>query len=81
MSQNINSTTTHLKFSYILILANLLQTDNETKSIKIYTTRSIKNAEAYLKPRQKCKMEISTKTVKDLQLLTVFQKKNSISEV
>ena len=34
MSQNINSTTRHLKFSYISILTNLLRTDNETKSVK-----------------------------------------------
>ena len=33
MSQNINSTTSHLKFGYISILTNL-QTDNETKSVK-----------------------------------------------
>ena len=34
MSTNISSTTRPLKFSYILILTNLLQTDNETKSVK-----------------------------------------------
>ena len=34
MSQNINKTTTHLKFCYISILTNLLRTDNETKSVK-----------------------------------------------
>ena len=33
MSQNINSTTRHLKFSYISILTNL-RTDNEMKSVK-----------------------------------------------
>ena len=31
MSQNINKTMKHLKFRYIFILTNLLQTDNETK--------------------------------------------------
>ena len=30
----INKITRHLKFCYILILTNLLRTDNETKSIK-----------------------------------------------
>ena len=30
----INETMTHLKFRYILILTNLLRTDNETKSLK-----------------------------------------------
>ena len=34
MSQNINETTRHLKFRYISILANLLRTDNKTKSVK-----------------------------------------------
>ena len=34
VSQNINETTRHLKFSYISILTNLLRTDNETKSVK-----------------------------------------------
>ena len=34
MSQNINKTARHLKFRYILILTNLLQTENETKSVK-----------------------------------------------
>ena len=34
MSENINKTTLHLKFRYILILTNLLGTDNETKSVK-----------------------------------------------
>ena len=34
--------TKYLKFRYILILTNLLWTDNETKSVKLYTTRSIK---------------------------------------
>ena len=29
-----NSTTRHLKYSYISILKNLLRTDNETKSVK-----------------------------------------------
>ena len=33
-STNISSTTRPLKFSYISILTNLLQTDNETKSVK-----------------------------------------------
>ena len=28
-----NSTTRHLKYSYISILTNLLRTDNETKSV------------------------------------------------
>ena len=31
---NIYETTRHLKFRYILILTNLLRTDNETKSVK-----------------------------------------------
>ena len=35
MSTNINSTMRHLKFSYSLILTNLLWTENETKSVKI----------------------------------------------
>ena len=34
MSQNINSTTRGLKLSYILILTNLLRTENEMKSVK-----------------------------------------------
>ena len=34
MSENINQTTRHLKFSYISILTNLLWTGNETKSVK-----------------------------------------------
>ena len=34
VSQNINSMTRHLKFSYISILTNLLWTDNELKSVK-----------------------------------------------
>ena len=34
MSTNINSTTRHLRFNYILILTNLPWTDNETKSVK-----------------------------------------------
>ena len=34
MSTNINSTTRHLRFSYISILTNLLRTDNEMKSVK-----------------------------------------------
>ena len=34
MSENINETTRHLKFSYISILTNLLWTDNETKCKK-----------------------------------------------
>ena len=34
MSENINESTRHLKFRYILILTNLLQTNNETKSVK-----------------------------------------------
>ena len=46
MSQNVkkyNSTTKHLRYSYISIITNLLRTDNETKSVKtIYKTRSIK---------------------------------------
>ena len=38
MSKNIKVTSRHLKFSFILILTNLLQTENETKSVKtIYT--------------------------------------------
>ena len=37
MSQNINSTTRHLKFCFISIFANLLRTkDNETKSAIIH---------------------------------------------
>ena len=32
MSENINEMTRHLKLRYISILANLLRTDNETKS-------------------------------------------------
>ena len=35
MATNINSSTRHLRFSYISILTNLLQTDNEIKSVKI----------------------------------------------
>ena len=35
MVTNINSSTRHLRFSYISILTNLLQTDNEIKSVKI----------------------------------------------
>ena len=45
MSQNTNSTTSHLKFCYISIFYKLLWTDNETKSVQTtynYTTRSIK---------------------------------------
>ena len=57
-----NSTTRHLKYSYISILANLLRTDNETKGVKT---------------RQTSKTEISAKTVKGIQSLTVFVK-NSI---
>ena len=34
MSENINKTTRHLKFRCISILTNLLQTDNEMKSVK-----------------------------------------------
>ena len=34
MSKNIKSMTRHLKYSYISIFANLLRTDNETKSVK-----------------------------------------------
>ena len=34
MPQNMNETTRHLKFHYILILTNILRTDNETKSVK-----------------------------------------------
>ena len=37
MSQNVkkyNSTTKHLRYSYISIITNLLRTDNETKSVK-----------------------------------------------
>ena len=34
MSENINETTRLLKFRYILILTNLLRTDNEMKSVK-----------------------------------------------
>ena len=34
MSIIIISTTRHFKFSYISIFTNLLQTDNETKSVK-----------------------------------------------
>ena len=34
MSQNINSTTRHLKIDYISILTNLVRTGNETKSVK-----------------------------------------------
>ena len=34
MSQNINKTMRHLKFSYISILTNLLRTDNEAKRVK-----------------------------------------------
>ena len=34
MSENINEMMKHLKFCYISILTNLLQTDNETKSVK-----------------------------------------------
>ena len=35
MSENINETPRHLKFRYISIFfTNLLQTDNETKSVK-----------------------------------------------
>ena len=34
MSENIKETTRHLKFRYISVLTNLLQTDNETKSVK-----------------------------------------------
>ena len=34
MSENINETRRYLKFRYISILANLLRTDNETKSVK-----------------------------------------------
>ena len=34
ISKNRNSTTRHLKFSYIFIFTNLLRADNETKSVK-----------------------------------------------
>ena len=34
MSTNINSTTRHLRFSYVSILTNLLRTDNETKCVE-----------------------------------------------
>ena len=36
MSKNITQqrTTRHSRYSYILILTNLLQTDNETKGVK-----------------------------------------------
>ena len=34
MSENIFQTTRHFKFRYILILTNLLGTDNETNSVK-----------------------------------------------
>ena len=34
LGSNISSTTRHLKFSYVSILANLVRTDNETKSVK-----------------------------------------------
>ena len=34
MSENINETTRHLKFRYILILTNLIRTDHDTKSVK-----------------------------------------------
>ena len=34
MSQNTNSMTRHLKFSYISILTNLLWIYNESKSVK-----------------------------------------------
>ena len=34
MLKNTKSMTRHLKFSYIPIFTNLLQTDNETKSVK-----------------------------------------------
>ena len=34
MSESISSTTRHLKFGFILILANLLRTDNERKRLK-----------------------------------------------
>ena len=34
MSKNIKSMTRHLKYSYISIFTNLLQTDNETKNVK-----------------------------------------------
>ena len=37
MSQNINSTTRHLKFGYISLFTNLLRTENETKSVKVKT--------------------------------------------
>ena len=44
MSTNINSTTRHLKFSYISILTNLLRTDNETESVKtIESMLKVKN--------------------------------------
>ena len=36
------STTRHLKYSYISIFTNLLRTDNEMKSVNLYTTISIK---------------------------------------
>ena len=34
MSKKYNSTTRHLRYSYISILTNRLRTDNETKSVK-----------------------------------------------
>ena len=34
MSENVHETTRQLKFRYILILANLLRTDNKKKSVK-----------------------------------------------
>ena len=38
----IKSTTRHLSYSYISIFTNLLQTDNEMKSVKaLHTTISI----------------------------------------
>ena len=39
MSDNINEMMRHLKFCCILILTNLLRTNNETKSVKtMYNT-------------------------------------------
>ena len=42
MLTSISSATRHIKFSYISILKNFLRTDNETKSVKLYATRSVK---------------------------------------
>ena len=52
MLTNINSTTRHLRFSYISILTNLLRTDNETKSVKTRSNMQLDQLEKIKKDKE-----------------------------